>query len=226
MKLLIIEDEKTLADSICEYLLQEGHVCEKVMNLVNAEAKIDLYEYDCVIVDIGLPDGSGLDIIKKLKQKDSETGIIIVSARNALMDKIYGLEIGADDYLTKPFHLSELNARLKSVIRRRNFKGSNEIFCNELIVSPENMEVFVNKKPVLLTKKEFALLLYFIANKNRVITKESIAEHLWGDNFDLVDSFDFIYTHIKNLRRKLLEQGCADYIQTVYGMGYKFNLSV
>jgi DNA-binding response OmpR family regulator len=226
MKLLIIEDEKSLADSICEYFHQEGHICEKVESLSKADEKICLYKYDCIIVDIGLPDGSGLEIINKLKQKKSETGIIIVSARNALSDKIDGLEIGADDYLTKPFHLSELNARLKSVIRRRNFNGNNEIVCNEIIIYPDSMEVLVNKKPVALTKKELDLLLFFIVNKNRVVTKESIAEHLWGDNYDLVDSYDFIYTHIKNLRRKLIEQGCTDYIQTVYGMGYKFNLTI
>ena len=226
MKILIIEDEKSLADSIADYLRQEGYMCEKAAKLSIAEEKTDLYAYDCIIVDIGLPDGNGLEVIKKLKGQKSETGIIIISARNALTDKIDGLEIGADDYLTKPFHLSELNARIKSIIRRRNFKGSTEIICNEICISPDEMAVSVSGASISLTKKEYDLLLYFIVNKNRVITKESIAEHLWGDNFDLVDSFDFIYTHIKNLRRKLLEKGCSDYIQTIYGMGYKFNLNI
>jgi DNA-binding response OmpR family regulator len=226
MKILIIEDEKSLADSIADYLRQEGYMCEKAAKLAVADEKTDLYAYDCIIVDIGLPDGNGLEVIKKLKGQKSETGIIIISARNALTDKIDGLEIGADDYLTKPFHLSELNARIKSIIRRRNFKGSTEIVCNEISISPDEMAVSVSGAPVSLTKKEYDLLLYFIVNKNRVITKESIAEHLWGDNFDLVESFDFIYTHIKNLRRKLLEKGCSDYIQTIYGMGYKFNLNI
>jgi DNA-binding response OmpR family regulator len=226
MKILIVEDEKSLADSITDYLQQEGYACENAHKLSIANEKTDLYVYDCIIVDIGLPDGNGLQLIKKLKQQKSETGIIILSARNELSDKIDGLDVGADDYLTKPFHLSELNARIKSIIRRRNFKGNNEIVCNEIMISTEEMAVTVNSASITLTKKEFDLLLYFVANKNRVITKESIAEHLWGDNFDLVDSFDFIYTHIKNLRRKLLEKGCADYIQTIYGMGYKFNLNI
>jgi DNA-binding response OmpR family regulator len=226
MKILIIEDEKSLADSIASYLNQAGYMCEKAPKLSVADEKTDLYAYDCIIVDIGLPDGNGLEVIKKLKQQKSETGIIIISARNALSDKLDGLEIGADDYLTKPFHLSELNARIKSIIRRLSFKGSKEIICNEISISPEEMMITVNGVPVSLTKKEFDLLLYFIVNKNRVITKESIAEHLWGDNIDIVDSFDFIYTHIKNLRRKLLDKGCSDYIQTIYGMGYKFNLNI
>jgi DNA-binding response OmpR family regulator len=226
MKILIVEDEKNLADSIAEYLQQEGYICEIASKLSKADEKINLYNYDCVIVDIGLPDGSGLSVIRSLKENKVETGIIIISARDSLSDKIDGLNIGADDYLTKPFHLSELNARIKSLMRRRNFRGNNEIVCNEICVLTDNLQVKVNKFPVTLTRKEYDLLLYLISNQNRVITKESIAEHLWGDNFDLVDSFDFIYTHIKNLRRKLLEKGCADYIQTVYGMGYKFNLNV
>ncbi len=191
-----------------------------------ASEKVNLYNYDCVVVDIGLPDGSGLNIIKEIKKSKSNAGIIIISARNALDDKIDGLEIGADDYLTKPFHLSELNARIKSLIRRRSFNGSNEIICNEITINPDNFEVFVNSQVLTLTKKEYDLLLYFLSNKNRVVTKESIAEHLWGDNMDLIDSYDFIYTHIKNLRRKMVEKGGNDYIQTIYGTGYKFNINL
>ena len=223
MKVLIIEDEKALADSMDEYLSREGYHCEKVAMFRKATEKINLYKYDCVIVDIGLPDGSGLDVIRELKRNKSEVGIIIVSARDNLNDRIDGLEIGADDYLTKPFHLSELNARIKSIIRRRSFSGNNEIVCNEIRVDTDSLQVFVNTQPITLTKKEYDLLLYFLANKNHVVTKESIAEHLWGDNMDLVDSFDFIYTHIKNLRRKMLDKGASDYVQTIYGMGYKFN---
>jgi DNA-binding response OmpR family regulator len=226
MKVLIIEDEKALADSIEQYLSQEGYRCEKVLLFSQAHEKINLYNYDCIILDIGLPDGSGLNIIKELKKNKSDVGIIIISARNDLNDRIDGLEIGADDYLTKPFHLSELNARIKSIIRRRSFSGSNEILCNEIKIQTDSLAVIINNEPIILTKKEYDLLLYFIANKNHVVTKESIVEHLWGDNMDLVDSFDFIYTHIKNLRRKMLEKGAKDYIQTIYGMGYKFNLNV
>ena len=169
-----------------------------------------------------MPGGSGLDIIRTMKQKNSKTGIIIVSAKNSIDDKITGLDIGADDYLTKPFHLSELNARIKSLIRRRSFDGKKEIVFNEIRITPEEMQVSVKGQQLDLTKKEFDLLLYFITNKGRVLTKEALVEHLWGDNMDASDSFDFIYTHIKNLRKKMLEKGGADYIKTVYGMGYKF----
>jgi DNA-binding response OmpR family regulator len=154
----------------------------------------------------------------------TESGVIIISARNALDDRISGLNIGADDYLTKPFHLTELNARIKSILRRRYFSGSNEITLNEVTINMDKRAVFIASQPLVLTKKEYDLLTFFISNKNRVLTKESIAEHLWGDNMDMADSFDFIYTHMKNLRKKMLDLGCRDYIQTVYGMGYKFNI--
>ncbi|HEV7229696.1 MAG TPA: response regulator transcription factor [Bacteroidia bacterium] len=222
MKILLIEDEKSLSDSILSYLREEGHTCELASDFSSAEMKTGIYGYDCVVVDITLPGGSGLDIIADLKKKGSEAGIIIISAKNSLDDKVQGLDLGADDYLTKPFHLSELNSRIKSIIRRRNFKGSNEIVFNEIAIIPEEMQVTIKKKPVTLTRKEFDLLLFFVSNKNRVLTKESIAEHLWGDDMDTSDSFDFIYSHIKNLRKKLIEKGAEDYIQTVYGLGYKF----
>jgi DNA-binding response OmpR family regulator len=222
MKILLIEDEKDLSDSVLTYLKQEGFVCELAENYVAASEKASVYEYDCIIVDITLPDGNGLDIIREIKEKNLPAGVIIVSAKNSLEDKILGLGIGSDDYITKPFHLSELNARIKSVIRRRNFQGNKEVRFNELRLIPDEIKAFVDKEPVTLTKKEYDLLLYFIANHNRVLTKTSIVEHLWGDDSDSLSSFDFIYTHIKNLRRKLLDKGCKDYIQSVYGMGYKF----
>jgi DNA-binding response OmpR family regulator len=222
MKILLIEDQQALSDSILAYLRQEGHTCELAIDYKQAGQKADIYQYDCVVVDITLPGGSGLDIISKLKEKGSEAGIIIISAKNSLDDKVSGLDLGADDYLTKPFHLSELNSRINSIIRRRNFKGNKEIVFNEISVIPEEMLVRIQDKTVLLTRKEFDLLVYFITNKNRVITKESIAEHLWGDNMDSADSFDFIYSHIKNLRKKLIEKGAEDYIHTIYGIGYKF----
>jgi DNA-binding response OmpR family regulator len=222
MKILLIEDEKSLSDSILSYLREEGYTCELAADFKNAGLKVDIYNYDCVVVDITLPGGSGLDIISDLKKKGSEAGIIIISAKNSLDDKIAGLDLGADDYVTKPFHLSELNSRIKSIIRRRSFSGNKAILFNEISIVPEEMQVLIHGKVVVLTKKEFDLLLFFVSNQNRVITKESIAEHLWGDDMDTADSFDFIYSHIKNLRKKLLEKGAEDYIQTVYGMGYKF----
>ena len=222
MKILLIEDEKELAGSITEYLQKENYLCEAVLNYENAIEKINLYHYDCIIVDINLPDGNGLNVIRALKENKSETGIIIISARNSLDDKITGLEIGADDYLTKPFHLPELNARIKSIIRRRSFGGVNEIVFNDLRLLPEQMEVSVNGQALILTKKEYDLLVFFLSNKDRILTREAIAEHLWGDEMDMADSFDFIYTHIKNLRKKIMEKGGEDYIKTIYGMGYKF----
>jgi DNA-binding response OmpR family regulator len=222
MKILLIEDEKELSYAITEYLQNENYLCEAVFNFEHAVEKINLYQYDCIIVDITLPDGSGLNVIRALKENKSETGIIIISARNSLDDKVTGLEIGADDYLTKPFHLPELNARIKSIIRRRSFSGVNEIVFNELRVFPEKMEVTVSGESLNLTKKEYDLLVFFLSNKDRILTREAIAEHLWGDEMDMADSFDFIYTHIKNLRKKIMEKGGEDYIKTIYAMGYKF----
>jgi len=222
MKILLVEDEIQLGDSIMTFLKHEGYVCEWVQNFNKANEKISVYEYDCALIDITLPDGNGLELVRTLKNNFPRTGIIVISAKNSLDDKIKGLDLGSDDYITKPFHLAELNSRLKSVFRRRNLDGSNEIVLGNLRLLPENQEVFVNGIPVNLTKKEYSLLLFFISNKNRVLTKESIAEHLWGDESDMMDSFDFIYSHIKNLRKKIGKTEGKDYIQSVYGIGYKF----
>ena len=225
MKILIIEDEKPLSDSMVEYLEEEGHKCIPVYNYDNAVEKIELYDYDCLIVDINLPDGSGLDLIKRVKKSIKSPGIIIISARNSLENRIEGLEIGADNYLTKPFHLAELNAHLKSINRRINYNNNEQLVVNEITLVPNEHTVLVHGREVKLTKKEYELLVFFISNKNKVITKSGLAEYLWGDYMDMADSFDFIYTHIKNLRNKLLKEGCSDYIKTVYGVGYKFDMT-
>ena len=222
MKILIIEDEAGLRDSIQKYLEHQGSVVEAVGDFVKGMEKVSLYNYDCVVVDIGLPYGNGLDIVKELKEIESKTGIIIISAKNSLEDKLKGLELGSDDYLTKPFHLSELNARINAIIRRRNFGGSKTITFNEIEIDPQAQRVTVDKKAVDLTEKEYQLLEYFTANKRRVLTKAAIAEHIWGDEYEAVTNFDFIYSHIKNLRKKLIDAGCEDYIKTVYGSGYRF----
>ncbi len=222
MKVLIIEDEAALRQSIQTYLEQQGFVCEAVGDFLTGRDKIHQYQYDCVIVDIGLPYGSGLDIVKELKDIESRSGIIIISAKNALEDKLRGLELGSDDYLTKPFHLSELNARIHAIIRRRNFGGNKSISFNEINLEPEAQRVTVSGKTVELTDTEYQLLEYFIANQRRVLTKAAIAAHIWGDEYEQVSSYDFIYTHIKNLRKKLIETGSGDYIKTVYGTGYRF----
>jgi DNA-binding response OmpR family regulator len=222
MKVLIVEDEHELLNAILAYLNMEGYICEEAITYQDGLDKISLYEYDCIIADLGLPGGSGLKLIEMLKKKMDNTGVIIISAKNSLDDKIQGLDIGADDYLTKPFNLSELNARLRSVLRRRKFEGRREIEFQEIKANPETMQVKVNGKTVSLTKKEFDLLVYFIVNKNKVLTKESIVEHLWGDYIDSADSFDFLYAHISNMRKKILLAGSRDYLSTVYGVGYKF----
>ena len=222
MKILLVEDEVELQKSIKQYFEVEGNVVEIAADYGKAEQKTTIYDYDCILVDITLPNGSGLDLIKAIKLKKSKAGVIIISAKNSLDDKIYGLDLGADDYLPKPFHLSELNSRIKALIRRKNFDGSIEIIVNEIKILPDERRVFVNEKPIFLTSKEYDLLLYFMANKNRVVSKNALAEHLWGDNADRLDNFDFIYNHVKNLRKKLLEKKCEDYLQTIYGIGYNF----
>lgn len=224
MKILLVEDEPELQKSIKQYFEMEGNVVEMANDFGKAEEKIALYDYDCILIDITLPDGSGLDLIKEIKHKKSNAGIIIISAKNSLDDKIAGLDLGADDYLPKPFHLSELNSRIKALIRRKSFNGNLEITLNEIKILPAERSVFVHNSPMILTSKEYDLLLYFIANKNRVVSKSALAEHLWGDHADRLDNFDFIYNHVKNLRKKLLEKNCEDYLLTIYGIGYNFKI--
>lgn len=224
MKLLVIEDNLDLAESIKEFLSKENYIIDVIHNFADAEEKISLYEYDCALIDLMLPGGSGLDLIKNLKSIQPQSGIIIITAKDGLDDKLTGLELGADDYLTKPFHLAELNARIKSVIRRRVFDGNNEIVMNEIKIDTQTREVKINATSIELTRREFDILLFFISNKERVLTKESIVEHVWGDNSSAFDNFDFVYTHIKNLRKKIIEAGGNDYIQSVYGIGYKLSL--
>lgn len=222
MKILVVEDQAELARNVHDYLEQEGYVCELAEGYQSALSKLGGFNYDAVILDLMLPDGNGLDILKWIKKTDSDMGVLILSAKNSLDDKVEGLELGADDYLAKPFHFSELNARLKAIYRRRKLKGRDLIQCGGIVVNTETREVQVQSTPLELTRKEYELLLYLIVNKNRVLTKQSIAEHLWGDYIDSLDSFDFVYQHIKNLRKKLMLAGGSDPIQTMYGSGYKF----
>ena len=222
MKILVIEDEIALCETMVSYLQEEGYRCEQAGSVELGSEKVNLYEYDCMLVDIGLPDGSGLSLIKELKRIHPETGIIIISAKNSMDDKISGLDMGADDYLTKPFHLPELNSRIKSLLRRRKFEGKQELTMDKITILPESRHVSIGGEALPLTRKEFDLLMFFVSNPGRVLTKESIAEHLWGDFADAADSFDFVYSHIKNLRRKLMEKTGTDYFHNVYGTGYQF----
>jgi DNA-binding response OmpR family regulator len=223
MKILVIEDNKELAQNILDYLMSEGFVCELAENYSGAIDKLQSFQYDCIVLDIMLPDGNGLDILHFIKSKKIPSCILIISAKNALDDKINGLELGADDYLTKPFHLPELNARLKAIYRRKYLQGDQEIEFNEIQINTNKMETRINDHLLELTRKEYALLLYFIINKDRVLTRQSIAEHLWGDYVDNLLNFDFVYQHVKNLRKKIVQAGGTDHIETVYGLGYKFN---
>ncbi|HEY4149261.1 MAG TPA: response regulator transcription factor, partial [Chitinophagaceae bacterium] len=200
MKLLIIEDERALSDSICSYLNNESFMCECAYDFESAMEKISLYDYTCIILDITLPGGSGLQLLQELKANNKQDGVLIISAKNSLEDKVYGLKTGADDYLTKPFHLSELGARVAAIIRRKSFNGSDSIQFDELSLDLQGKTARVHDKTIELTRKEYELLLYFISNKNKVVSKGAIAEHLWGDDMDVTDNYDFLYTHIKNLR--------------------------
>jgi DNA-binding response OmpR family regulator len=224
MKILLVEDESTLAQSIVSFLLKEGFTAEWVPGFNAAIEKIEEESYDCFLVDISLPDGNGLNIVRFLKKNRSDSGIIIITARNSLNDRVEGLDLGADDYLSKPFHLAELNSRIKAVLRRRKFAGLKTIEVDNLKIIPDNFEVTVNNVLIDFTRKEFDLLLFLASNKNRVLTKDSIAEHIWSNYNDISYSFDFLYSHVKNIRKKLMEKGCKDYIQSVYGIGYKFSV--
>lgn len=224
MKILVIEDEAALAQSISSYLQGESYVCEIAATFNEAYDKIIMFYYDCILLDIMLPDGDGLKLLEELKKEKKQDGVIIISAKDSVEDKIAGLKIGADDYLPKPFHLSELGARIFSVIRRKQFDNSNHLQLNELSIDLLTKTVLVNNRSVELTKKEFELLLFLIGNKNRAISKAAVAEHLSGDMAYTMDNFDFIYSHIKNLKRKLQEAGCKDYIKTIYGTGYRWQV--
>ena len=222
MKILIIEDEIELLITISNYLTKENYVCELADNYRKAKEKLSIYEYDIILLDITLPDGNGIELLKIIKKNNIHAGVIILSAKSSLDDKITGLDLGADDYMTKPFQLSELNSRIKAVLRRHKFDGNNIVVFNEIKINTDSKVVNIYDQEIILTKKEYDMLLYFIINKNRVLTKEAIAEHLWNDNVDLADNFDFIYTHLNNIRRKIKVKGGNDYIKTIYGMGYKF----
>ncbi len=224
MQILIVEDELALMESMVSYLEMEGFKCEQATSYHDGLCALDKHDYLCMLFDLNLPDGDGLDLVKLAKENQNSSGIVIISARNELEERVKGLELGADDYLVKPFHLSELVARIHSVARRTRTQGEEIMSFGLIRVMPEERKCFVEEKPVDLTRKEMDLLLYLMANRNRVITKESIADFLWGEYGGGYGSYDFIYTHLKNLRRKLMEVDCPDYVQNIYGVGYKFSL--
>jgi DNA-binding response OmpR family regulator len=222
MNILIVEDNKQLSESIAAYLLHQGYQCDLTYDLEGAMEKITLHDYDCILLDITLPDGSGLKLMEQIKENGKADGVIIISAKDLLDDRIRGLEMGADDYLSKPFHLSELNARIGALIRRKIFQGSNKLSHKELTVDILAQLVKVHDHPVSLTRKEYDLLLFLLSNRSRVVSKSAIAVHLSGNMADMIDNYGFIYAHMKNLKKKLHESGCKDYIKTVYGFGYQW----
>ncbi len=225
MKVLVIEDEKELHRAIREFLEQEQYVVSSAFSCEEASRCIADYDYDCILLDLMLPDGDGIDLLETIRNSGKKDCVVIISAKNALDDKLRGLELGADDYLTKPFHLAELNARIKTVIRRNYFDRSNTLDIGNLSIDLNERFARVNGTDLQLNRKEFDILLYMAMNKGRLVRKPSLAEHVWGDHYDQADDFDFIYAQIKNLRKKMTALSCEAEIKAVYGVGYKLDLA-
>ena len=221
MKILVVEDEPSLMELIQKSLEKERFVVEVAPDLFSAIDKVEVYDYDCILLDIMLPDGSGLEVLTRLKELRKKENVIIISAKDSLDDKILGLELGADDYLPKPFHLAELTARIKSVLRRRHRNGEHYIACGNVRVQPDSFQAWVGDKQLELSRKEYDILHYFMNSPNRMVNKNLLAESVWGDHIDQVDNFDFIYAQIKNLRKKLKDAEATVEIKAVYGLGYK-----
>lgn len=224
MKILTIEDEPSLRELIQRSLEKERYIVENAADLKSGLRKIADYDYDCVLLDIMLPDGNGLNLLEQLKKMRKRDNVIIISAKDSLDDKVQGLELGADDYLPKPFHLAELNARIKSVIRRQHRDGEMDIRMANIRIVPDTFQVFINDKAIEMNRKEYDILLYFANRPGRLVSKNTLAESVWGDHIDQVDNFDFLYAQIKNLRKKLQEAGALAELKSVYGFGYKMTV--
>ena len=222
MNVLIIEDEVDLSKNLYKYLSDSNFYCETALDYYSASLKIKERDYDCILIDISLPGGNGLDIIKQVKNRNRQDGILVISAKNSPDERIKGLELGADDFLSKPFHMGELNARINAIIRRRQFEGNNLISLSSLTLDLLNKSAISPKMEIEFTRKEYDLLLYFISNKNRVVSKEAIIEHLWNGGSSMSTSYDILYSHIKNIKKKLIDAECSEYIKSEYGLGYRF----
>jgi DNA-binding response OmpR family regulator len=221
MKILVVEDEPSLQEVIRNTLEKERYIVEVADNLNGAIEKTGVYDYDCILLDIMLPDGSGLELLQHLKQNRKKENVIIISAKDSIDDKIAGLDLGADDYLAKPFHLAELVARVRSVLRRKHRDGEHTISVGNVTLFPDNFMVQVAGNPLELSRKEYDILHYFINRNGRLVSKSALAEAVWGDYIDQADNYDFIYAQMKNLRKKLADAGADIEIKAVYGAGYK-----
>ena len=221
MKILIVEDEPSLRETIKESLEKERFIVECAADCPTALEKINDYDYDCILLDIMLPGGNGLTVLEELKKTRKKESVLIISAKDSIEDKVKGLDLGADDYLAKPFHLAELNARVKSLLRRKQAGGDTSIVQGNLTLYPDKRMVEIAGEELLLNRKEFDLLYYFVSNPNRLMNKTTLAESVWGDHIDQADSLDFIYSQVKNLRKKMKTAGATCEIKAVYGFGYK-----
>jgi DNA-binding response OmpR family regulator len=225
MKILFAEESENLRNQWVASLKKEGFICEQSIDFKNTLLKIINYEYDCVILNEILKGGNTLELVEMLQSNMPTTGIVLYSEADDSNQRTLYLERGADDFMVHPFHIPEFIARIKAILRRKTGQPERILTIGELIILLDQRQVNINETPVALTRKEFDILIHLIRNKNRVVTKDSIAEHLWGDYMDDVDSYDFIYAHVKNIRKKLAAHQCGDYIKTIYGIGYKFSLN-
>lgn len=221
MKILVVEDDADLREIIVRSLERERYVVESAADCATARMKAFVYEYDCLLLDIMLPDGNGLDLLRELSARGRKGNVIILSAKDSIEDKVRGLDLGADDYLAKPFHLAELHARLKSVMRRGRGGGENWVAAGNVRVSPDTFGVEVGGVSLELGRKEYDILLYFVTRPGRLVDKQVLAEAVWGECVDVADNFDFVYAQMKNLRKRLKAAGADIEIKTVYGFGYK-----
>lgn len=222
MKILIVEDDNDLREITTHSLEKERYVVSQAPDYRTALQKIEDYDYDCILLDIMLPDGNGLDLLAELHALGKHTNVIILSAKDSLEDKVNGLDLGADDYLPKPFHLAELHARIKSLFRRKLREGERKLQVGNVELFSDDFRVMVQGKEIELNRKEYDILNYFMSRPGRLVNKNTLAESVWGDHIDQVDNFDFIYAQIKNLRKRLKDAGATPELKSVYGFGYKF----
>lgn len=223
MNILIVEDNAELAVELKDYLTTSGYICKMARNCEDALEELHSNDYDVMLLDLGLPDGSGFDILKSVRKTQSKMAVVIITARGELDDRIDGLQLGADDYLTKPFALTELGARLFAIIRRMHGFTANELNIHGFSLQLQDYKVSYGSSPINLTKKEFDIFQYLVLNKNRVITRLQLTEHIWGDILEVNSDSNFIDVHVRNLRKKLDKHSPIEWFETVRNVGYRIN---